>query len=383
MLAILAAVPLAIGLGCGTRGHQRPKPQPTFEDLLKKFTAAPPYLCSDQGEDFSDLEYQVFERARDAVARGLNGSSGPDQAHGGPRARAIGALEKLQRLSAAANKGWPEEKRFHFEVLNLPPALAVKMTFRNRATFAFFASFQNRATSTRSDRWQYVGAEDDHLFKPGEGMLDWLELTPLERGPARNPRFLAEFGTLGCGNGQAVGYYAYEWNPQSEEALDEFIKLEGNPSQPGLTTDKPEEEFPAVGEPQTHGPLLSLPYCWHSPLDTWDHPNLCAVNSYDISGDRVHFTGTVFSRPDLVPIARVIEHAQARDYPAVLAYCGSPTVAQLIVRDIPPYLSGVAGLEIKRASASRKRVEIGMDHIFQFDVEQRVDRWLVVGFAVK
>lgn len=322
------------------------------------------------------------------VAQALNENSDATHPSGGPRKRDVAALEKLERLSADVNKSWPEDKRFHFEVLDLPPALLVKMPYRNRATFSFFASFQDREDRKRTDRWQAVGAINDHKVETGGNGYDGLDLLPLRRGPSKKPRFLAAFGFVSCGSGVGVSYYAYEWHPEPTGDLDEFIKLEGavsrfDPSQEPGGFKQPQKDsddaFLPVGKFQTQGPIISLPYCWYSAIDTWHNPSLCAVNSYDISGDHVRYAGTVFNRPDLLPIAKAIEYAQARDYPAVLAYCGSPDVAQRMVRDTPPFVWAGTELQIKRTGPQRRHVETPTA---EFDVEKRGDRWLVVAFRM-
>src|ERR1041384_545746 len=145
--------------------------------------------------------------------------------------------------------------------------------------------------------------------------------------------------------------------------------------------DGSDEFFPPIGEFQPKGTLITLPYCWHTAIDTRNNPSLCAVETYDISGDQEQFAGIRFNRPDLLPIVRSIEYAQAHDYPAALAYCGSAEIAARIVRDMPPYLTGgVISLKISRLNPSRKRIELGENPTFRFEVENRGDRWLVVAF---
>jgi hypothetical protein len=127
--------------------------------------------------------------------------------------------------------------------------------------------------------------------------------------------------------------------------------------------------------------VIKLPYCWFSAIDTWDNPTLCAVDSYDVSGNRVRFVGSVFNLPDLLAVARAIEYAKARDYPAVLAYCGSPEVARRMVRD-----NSVFGfpfsVDVKRTGVATERIEFGAPPGIRFDVEKRGDRWLVVSFGM-
>ncbi len=289
-------------------------------------------------------------------------------------------LEKLEHLSAEINKKWSDERQFHFQILDISPAVLVKMTYRNRATFSFFAS-------TPTHTWRVAGASHNHRTMPTGG-YESLDLFPLAPGPSHNPRFLARFNDAGCGSGVSVAYYAYAWNPQATVGdLDEIIKLEGAASQLeaiGESVYSPvdrDHSFMPVGELKTEGPQVTLPYCWFSAIDTYRNPSLCAANAYDISGDRVRFVSTVYNRPDLLPIAKAIEYAQTRDYPAVLAYCATPAVARKLIRDIPPFVFSTPRLDIKRISPSKKTVELG-DTGLQFDVEKRGDRWLVVSFRV-
>ncbi len=368
----LPIIALALLFTLGARAQQ--PPEPSFEDLLKALAPAPGDACDfpdkdREGTPFSDLEYQLFQQADKAVAQGL-----------AEKTSAASTLEKLERLSAEINKKWSDERQFHFQVIDLPPAVLVKMTYRNRATISFFAK-------TSTDSWRTIGASHDHRAMPTGG-YESLDLFALARGPAHRPRFLARFSDAACGSGVAVGYYAYEWNPQSTTgSLDEFIKLEGAASQLDAigesvyTPRDQEHSFLPVGELKTEGSLITLPYCWFSAIDSWNNPSLCAVNSYDTSGDRVRFVNSVYNRPDLLPIAKAIEHAQAHDYPAVLAYCGSPAVARELIRDIPPFVFSTPRLDIKRIGPLKKTVELG-DQALQFDIEKRGDRWLVVAFRI-
>jgi hypothetical protein len=370
----LSIIALALLGAFGARAQQQPEPPPTFEDLLKQLAPAPGDACDFPDKDrdgiaFSDLEYQLFQQADKAIAQGLNEKSS-----------AASTLEKLERLSAEINKRWSDERQFHYQVIDIAPAVLVKMTYRNRATFSFFAK-------TAADPWRTIGASHNHRTM-ATGGYESLDLFPLARGPSQHPRFLARFSDAGCGSGVSIGYYAYEWNPRSAtETLDEFIKLEGAASQLeaiGESVYSPvdrDHSFMPVGELKTDGLQVTLPFCWFSAIDSYRNPSLCAANTYDISGDRVRFVSTVYNRPDLLPIAKAIEYAQAHDYPAVLAYCGSPAVARKLISDIPPFVFSSPSLDIKRMGPSRKTVTLG-DTAFQFDVEKRGDRWLVVAFRI-
>jgi hypothetical protein len=170
--------------------------------------------------------------------------------------------------------------------------------------------------------------------------------------------------------------------------LEEIIKLEGAQSQ-----DEPVDEhippdkiavdsFPPTGKLQTEGVRIKLPYCWFTAIDTWDNPSLCAVNTYDLSGDRVQFAGSVVNRPDLLPVAKAIEYAQSHDYTAVRAWCGSDEVAQDLIRDIPPFVFADE-LRVERINDSRESVEFGLQTTYSFEVAKTGDRWLVVSFKME
>lgn len=374
------ALLLVLASAVDAQAQQSSEPPPTFESLLKKISSARSNAC-DEAADFSNLETRIFGAADEAVTKKLN------EPLGTPRTRALDALKNLEHLSAENNKGWPEEKRFQFEVVEIPPVLLVKMTIRNRATFSVFAIPERDSYNKPTTNWQSMGAIDDHRFQSSRG-YESLRLFPLERGPSKRPRFLAEFNFAGCGSGMGVEYYAYEWNPDNIGDLNEFLKLEGavsqeQPVKEGNPKQVPTDAFAPIGELRTHGPFITLPYCWFSAIDTWDNPSLCAVDTYDLSGDRTRFVKTVSNRLDMLPVARAIQYAQAHDYPAVLAYCGSSDVAQHMVREIPPYVSGVQNLTIQRIGASKVEIEIGEDPPLHFEVERRGDRWLVVSFRME
>lgn len=295
-LAIFLAVSLSAGcLWDPVRAQQASDRAASFDELLRKMSAAPGNTCNSRGEDFSRLEFYLFEQADKAVLQGLNESG--DSAKSpvvGQKERAIKALTRLEQSSAEINKDWQEENRFHFEVLDIAPALVVKMTYRNRATFSVFGIPQFSDDHRPNAAWRTIGAADDGRFEPRAG-YDWVDLFPLRRGPSNRARFLAKFGAAGCGSGVGVSYYAYEWNPEDFGDLTEFIKQEGAVSQeepvdPNHPSKKDlSSSFPPVGKLQTTGTVLALPYCWFSQIDTWDNPSLCAVDSYDISRDRARF----------------------------------------------------------------------------------------------
>jgi len=354
----------------------------SFEDLLKEMSTGPGNSCDWGGADFSRLEDDLFDQADEAVLQGLNGTAPPaSPSTSRPKDRAVRALTALEHASAEINKDWPEGNRFHFDVLDVPPALVVKMTYRNRATFTFFGVPRVADDQRPNTAWRAIRAEDDGRFDR-DGGYEEVSLFPLRRGHSNRVRFLAKFDRSGCGSGVGVSYYAYEWVPEELGALDEFIKAQGAVSREEPSEKGRSNSLAPIGRFQAAGALITLPYCWHSQIDTWNNPSLCAVDSYDISRDRARFVHRAFNRPDLVPVARVIEYGQAHDYPALLAYCASREVALKIIRDIPPFVYG-SGLEIRPIGAAKKRVELKNNDVVQFDVEKRAGRWLVSGFRIQ
>jgi hypothetical protein len=349
---------------------------PDFRQLLQKLADFSPDPCGPPFGREADwhstgVESPLFEQAADVVTQGLNASpAGP----GSPLERAVEALKKLEQTSAEVNAAWPEENRFHFQILDLLPALVVKMTVRTHERFFVFGVPQE--DSGKPNRlWRRVGS-DDEFVKDGVPQSR-LDLYPLHRGTSGNARFLAKFILSGCAGSIGVAYDAREWNPQAIGGLEQVIKQAG-----AFGLDDKVPGFAHIGTLRTEGLLISLPYCWFSSIDTWDNPSLCAVDTYDISGDNVTFRVRTYNRPDLLPIAKAIEYAEQRDYPAVLGYCASSQVAHRLVRDVPPHVFA-EDLRVTRTGNGKERVQLGYDPGYRFDVEKRTDRWLVVAFRVE
>ena len=350
--------------------ERKPYSPPEFRELLQKLAGyspdpcGPPYGREEDWHAFGD-ESSVFERAADIVTQGLNTTSGP----GSPKDRAMLTMTQLEMTSAEVNAAWPEERRFHFEILDLSPALVVKMTFRTYGTFFVFGQTANDSRES-NQLWKRVG-EDHVSFEHKVPRLD-LDLYPLHRGPSGNPRFLSKFIVSGCAGSIGVVYEASEWNPKNSPEIDQIIQQEG-----AFGLDDKVPGFAQIGKLRTEGSLITLPYCWFSGIDTWDNPSMCAVDTYDISGDKVRFRSRDYNRPDLLPIAKAIEYAQKRDYSAVLGYCASSKIAQRLVRDLPPIYFG-DDIRMTSTGKERERVELGPDH---FDVEKHGGRWVVADFG--
>jgi hypothetical protein len=310
---------------------------------------------------FGILKQVCSTRRPKLVVRSLN-ADGASQRSGHERATEI--LTNLEQMSAEVNKNWPADNRFRAQVHDISPALVVKMGVRAVETFFVFGI---------PDReWQQVG--QDHSLYDRE-LLFYHRATIFRLTPGRSshPRFLAKFDDSGCPGSLGVGYEANEWYPESGGYGTIFQQTGAW----GLEDKVP--GFPQIGKLRTEGARVTLPFCWFSPIDTWDNPSLCAVDTYDISGRTARFVGRKYNRPDLLPVAKAMEYAQKRDFPAVLGYCVSSEVAHRLVRDLPPDQSAET-VRVRRIGNGRERVELSFDHTVRFDVEKRAGRWLIAAF---
>ncbi len=348
--------------------------QDTFRQSLQELVAYSPDPC---GPPFgretdwhtSTIEDRLFDAAEGIVADALNDIA----AEQSPKERATAALRRLADESARINVGWPEENRFRFELLDIAPALVVRMGIRTHERFFVFA-IPEVVTGKAHATWSEIGSDEEGLADH-EVARSTLSLYALHRGPSGNARFLAIFGHIGCAGSTGVEYDAREWNPEHIVGLAQIIKQSGAF---GLDGNVP--GFPQIGELKTDGVRVTLPYCWFSPIDTWDNPSMCAVDTYDLSGDNAKFISRVYNRADLLPVAKAIEYAERRDYGALLGYCASPQVADGMVRDLPPFVFVDDSIQVTPTGYGKERVEIGDGPAYRFDVEKRNGRWLVVAF---
>lgn len=357
-------------------------PRPDFKQLLQKMAEEPPESCGDSrgwDADKRELEADAFEQAASAVTEGLNAPSADGNT---AKDRAAAVMRKLEQQSVQLNAAWPAKDRFHFEVLDYAPALVVTMSIRSQANYFVFGIPATDDSGKPHQLWRQLGEGDTGEEVPYVS----VEMFPLHRGPSGNPRFLASFVRSGCAGSYGVRYDIEEWDRKSLEYLSQILKQDGafgldaEPSAQGPTKENP---FPTTGTLQKTGALLALPYCWFTDIDTWDSPSLCAEDKYDLSGDEIRFLGRRFNRPDLVPIAKVLEYAKRHDYPEVLAYSGSAAVARKIMRELDGGYGFDSQLETVQLGAGRERVRAAYSDEPGFVVEKRGDRWLVVSFSSK
>src|SRR5512135_2291848 len=97
-----------------------PQPQDAFRQSLQDLVVYSPDPCGPPYGDennwhTSGIESRLFDAAQNIVADALNDSA----AARASKDRASAALKRLEDESARINAGWPEENRFHFELLDV------------------------------------------------------------------------------------------------------------------------------------------------------------------------------------------------------------------------------------------------------------------------
>jgi hypothetical protein len=358
------------------RGATPATSQKDFQLLLQKIGTQSSDPCVDPAPLLQPTEADegsVFQAAENIVIQALNA---PFASPSSSRPQATAALKQLEALSAQTNASWPDENRFHFDVLEVSPLLLIKLTIRASETY-YVLAVPPKEDGTPGTEWKQVG--EDETFDSHRTPTSRLTLYPLHRGPAGHPRFLAAINSSGCAGSYGTTYEASEWNASESEYLSRIIHQEGASGledTPEDTKPSPENPFPSIGKLRTTGAQITLPFCWFSAVDTWDNPSLCAVDTYDLSSDIVRFRSRAYNRPDIVPIAKAIEYSKNHDLPALAAYCTSPAIARRFVREAP---SGAEQIQVKRLTNSSERVFLDGGDSY-FDVIKRGNRWLVAGF---
>jgi hypothetical protein len=349
--------------------------QQDFRQRLQKLAVLSPDPCGppaprEKEWTPADSEFRLFSRAADIVTEALNAASSNAKS---PKERVAAALVRLEVASSEINADWPEDSRFHFQILDVPPLLVVKMEFRTSARYFAFGVPKEEVSEKDQPVWHEVGSDDVSIER--ESARSLIGLFELHRGPSGNARFLARIEPFGCAGSIGVVYEAREWNPEGIGSLERIIHQAGS-----LGLDDHVPEFPWIGQLRAEGSLITLPYCRFSAIDTWDNPSLCAVDTYDLSGDDVKFQSRAYNRPDLVPVAKAIEYAQERDFAAARGYCASPEIADRLVREMPPHF--FAGeIQVNATGKGSERVELGDGPAYWFEVEERQGGWVVADFG--
>jgi hypothetical protein len=374
---------LFVAISATVQSHSSPPPEnpaDKISKLLQRLTSAPPDTCGGpwaENLDPDQSERSLLEEASNLVLRQLN-LGGPELAAASEHATE--ALDKIKTQSESINATWPQESRFHYELLSIPPALVLKVGIGTHERYFVFGVPAKDDTGKPNRQWQRVGEDDLELDRPVP--RNWINIYPLHRGPSGIVRFLASIGFTGCAGSSGLLYDAREWDPNDVVGSSQIIKQEGAMGMDeafngGVPNRK--EPFAPIGKLDTKGSIIALPYCWFSAIDTWDDPSMCALDTYDLSGDTVKFRSRTYNRPDLLPVAKAIEYAESRDFPAVKGYCASDDVAREIVRVIPPfYFAG--DIQVIRERPGRERVTMDSSSD-EFEIEKREGRWMVIKFT--
>jgi hypothetical protein len=296
--------------------------------------------------------------------------------------RAMEALKKMERASADTNAAWPDDSRFHFEMLDVAPALVVKVSFRTNARYFVFGIPEN-FYGTANRLWKQVG-EDEESIESNESKAPrtWISLYPLHRGPSGKARFLASFGFTGCAGSGGLEYDAGQWDPKNDVEVEQVVKVRGAlgmDEEPDGRRPTAKQPFAPIGKLKTDGLLITLPYCFWSGIDFWDNPSLCALDTFDVSGNQVRFHSRTYNRPELVPIAKAMEFAEKQDYQALLGYCATPDLAARLVRDGAPGRPEASDPQVTRKGDGTAHVKF--DAGSYFDVAKRGGRWVLAGYG--
>ncbi len=169
-------------------------------------------------------EASIFQIAEKAVLEALNASGAADPATASARTDEV--LDRLESESAEVNESWPEENRFHFEILkDMEPALVITMSFRTQAQYLAFGIPETASFGKPNRQWQKIGEDDQAYGQPVPRL--WMSLYPLHRGPSGNPRFLAAINTSGCAGSWGVTYDVRQWDPKEPIGFEQVIKQGG------------------------------------------------------------------------------------------------------------------------------------------------------------
>jgi hypothetical protein len=342
---------------------------------LSKTSADPCEQWDDQHHD-EELETKIFYSTIAAVLADLNETP---RTSSNSEITLWTSLVRAEKESASLNASWPADKRLRFHLLRVPPLFVIKMTIRTHERFIVVAPSPD-GRDKGSQRWTRVGADNDYP-SDSDPTPTSIQLYPIRRGPSGAARFLAYLQYIGCaGNSFGVSYDLREWDAKTANGLLRIIRqpgafgLDQAPARP-----TPKNPFPSIGTLRTKGSLITIPYCWFSSLDTWNNPSLCAADTYSVAGDRVTFHSRSYNRPDLVPIARVSAHIEEHEYPAIRAWCASPSIARKLLRFTSGF--GSSGeLEVKSLTPTRERVKLGGGE--RFEVRKFGDHWLITSFSL-
>lgn len=347
--------------------------------LLQKLIGASYSGCgAESGIDYDVVQNgrKVFAAVVDRVARAMNSAKADGNS---PQDEARAFLVQVEQLSANINSAWPKENRFHFLILDISPIVVVKMNLGSNQTFYVFAKHENDSFLP-SRIWHEAGSDD--LWLDREPMWTEMDVHSVPRGPSGNARFISSTAFSGCMGSSGLEYDMREWDPEFGE-LNQVLKQDGAMGMDEAANGQGptrKDPFAPIGKFEIRGAQLNLPYCWFSPIDWWDNPSLCALDTYDASGDEIRFRSRAYNRPELVPIAKALGFAEQHDYPATRAYCASDSVARQFFND-PPGIESTENPKVTQLADGKLRVQFVNSS--SFVVVKRADRWVIESFRME
>ncbi len=355
---------LLVWLAVGASSAQNPH---AVEAALKKLAALPPDPCETHdgaGEMEKHPETPVFLAATALMQAQLNQGDEP------PLLRLQSAVAAITLDSRKVLAHWPEESRFHAKVVEAGPLLITTMFVGARERWFAFGKVEGR--------WKQVG-EDGGGFDDSPRRL--MQVYHLPAGRPGVARFLAARVFFGCAGSSGISYEVREWDPAAPGGYVATVFSQDGAFGMDEAADgrapSAQDPFAPIGKLVTDGPVLALPYCTFTSIDTWDNPSLCTLDRYDVRGATLRFLSRRYNRPELVPVAKAMEYAAAHDLPATRAYCASEELARRLVFEGAP--APDTNVEVVRHGQG-KRVWFG-DRESWFDVERRAGRWVIVGLS--
>jgi hypothetical protein len=353
------------------RAGARERPIEDFARLTIRLVPEPDTdFNTSPSKDVHTTENALIQDAENLVLQALNrGQSVQGQSP------VLSTLGKLKEISDKNLKQWPTDSRFRYKVLDLAPLVVIKFGIRDRETFRAYG-IPSRVDRATNARWLRVGSDP---VQP-RSCVNSSDIFPLQRGPSGKPRFLAKYEHIDCGSGHGVEYAAFEWDAK-QTFYYENVQMVMHRERVW-----PREDVdPSIWNFKTNGAVITIPYCWHSAVDSWAAAHLCSVDSYDVSGDTLRFVGTKTNYPDLETVALVAKHGQARDEVAVRGYCADDKVAMALVQIMPAsHIFAVEGLKTTPTGVGKENVALSTnDFTLSFDLVKAQERWVVSRFTIE
>jgi hypothetical protein len=278
------------------------------------------------------------------------------------------------------NADWDEQARFGYTVKQAGKLWLVSFRFWNRVDWYVF---QDLPDPSHMRHWR---SALNRVPVDGFAPYEQVDLVPI--GHSDTPRFLVTTWTAGCsGAGSSVHYQAYELRPEENrpDLLFERIGEIGDDDYwPG--TGKADDKTSGSSPPDTYhisSKTMMLPWCERSLIDTWDHADLCYVETYDIDPAGIRFRSLRSNQPDLETIVKASTYALAHDERALQGYTVNRQVAEQLEREMPVFFFK-DGIDVVPLSGGRETVDFMVDgkSVIKFALERKGGAWRVAGMII-